>query len=88
MFDDLQIQHLNCPWSKNAPHIVFDFHQECRGGDGDIWILLLKEWPGSVGKWHLLVKVCHSKILCIKMVMIVFKKSVSVYNSLDRFILI
>lgn len=27
----VQIQHLNCPWSKDSPHIVFDFHQECRG---------------------------------------------------------
>nr|XP_045612351.1 synaptojanin-1-like isoform X2 [Procambarus clarkii] len=27
-----QIQHINCPWSKDSPHIVFDFHQECKGG--------------------------------------------------------
>ncbi|KAK3880880.1 hypothetical protein Pcinc_014656 [Petrolisthes cinctipes] len=28
-----QIQHINCPWSKDSPHIVFDFHQECKGGN-------------------------------------------------------
>ncbi|KAK8735010.1 hypothetical protein OTU49_005783, partial [Cherax quadricarinatus] len=27
-----QIQHINCCWSKDSPHIVFDFHQECKGG--------------------------------------------------------
>ncbi|MCL4123585.1 UNVERIFIED_CONTAM: hypothetical protein GTU68_052599 [Idotea baltica] len=27
-----QFQHLNCRWSKDSPHIVFDFHQECKGG--------------------------------------------------------
>lgn len=30
-----QIQHLNCPWFKDSPHIVFDFHQECKGGNID-----------------------------------------------------
>ncbi|ROT80516.1 putative synaptojanin-1 [Penaeus vannamei] len=30
-----KIQHLNCPWFKDSPHIVFDFHQECKGGNID-----------------------------------------------------
>ncbi|XP_076055462.1 synaptojanin isoform X2 [Oratosquilla oratoria] len=28
-----QIQHKNCPWSRDGQHVVFDFHQECRGGN-------------------------------------------------------
>ncbi|XP_066988660.1 synaptojanin-1 isoform X2 [Macrobrachium rosenbergii] len=31
-----QIQHLNCPWSKDSPHVVFDFHQECKGGGPEV----------------------------------------------------
>ncbi|CAL4123685.1 unnamed protein product, partial [Meganyctiphanes norvegica] len=30
-----QHQHLTCPWSKDSQHVVFDFHQECRGGNVD-----------------------------------------------------
>ncbi|XP_018020970.1 synaptojanin-1 isoform X2 [Hyalella azteca] len=30
-----QLQHKTCPWSCDCPHIVFDFHQECRGGNTD-----------------------------------------------------
>ncbi|KAK7067887.1 Synaptojanin-1 [Halocaridina rubra] len=31
-----QIQHINCPWSKDSAHIVFDFHQECKGGGSEL----------------------------------------------------
>lgn len=30
-----QLQHLNCQWSKSETHIVFDFHQECKGGSAE-----------------------------------------------------